>query len=256
MNDKTIKEIKDLLFNEKLSKAEIKHLMTDERKGVKVLIQKWNSDQRVIEQEKQEYDRMCQYEHMAVKQGYRLIAGIDEVGRGPLAGPVVAAAVILKDSFYLPGLNDSKKLSEQKRELFYEYILNNALVGIAFVSSKTIDEINIYQASKLAMQDAVKKLTSLPDFLLIDALNLPLPIAQKSIIKGDANSVSIAAASVVAKVTRDRYMRKLGEKYPEYGFENHMGYGTKQHLDAITNLGITDEHRTTFGPVKGQKVNV
>ncbi len=174
-----------------------------------------------------------------------------KISRGPLAGPVVCAAVILGENFFLPGLNDSKALSEKKREQLYEYIMDHALsVGIGSASATEIDELNIYQATKLAMTRAVKQLEISPEYLLIDAMELPLSIPQTSIIKGDAKSISIAASSIIAKVTRDRYMKELGEKYPQYGFESHMGYGTSQHIQAIEKYGVIEEHRRSFAPVK------
>ncbi len=170
---------------------------------------------------------------------------------GPLAGPVVAAAVILGEDFYLPGLNDSKKVSESKREQFYKYIMEHAIcVAIGKATAAEIDELNIYQATKLAMSRAVDSLKIKPDYLLIDAMEIPITIPQKPIIKGDAKSVSIAASSIIAKVTRDRYMKDLGEKYPHFGFENHMGYGTAAHMESIEKYGIIDEHRRSFAPIK------
>ena len=181
------------------------------------------------------------------EQGFSLIAGIDEVGRGPLAGPVVASAVILPETFYLPGLNDSKKISEAKRELFYETIMEEAIaVGTGIVHNEEIDEINIYEATKKAMITAVAQLSQQPDHLLIDAMKLDLPIPQLSIIKGDAKSVSIAAASIVAKVTRDRMMKEYAKEYPHYGFDKNMGYGTSAHLDALHAYGLTPWHRKKF----------
>jgi ribonuclease HII len=168
-----------------------------------------------------------------------------------LAGPVVAAAVVLPDSFKLLGLTDSKKLSKEKREYFYQEIKAQAIAySVQMVHAPQVDEINIYQATKLAMTNAVKALGINVDFLLLDAIDLPLPIKQLSIIKGDQKSMSIAASSVLAKVTRDRYMEKLNETYPGYGFAKHVGYGTKEHLEAIDTLGITSEHRRSFRPVK------
>lgn len=184
------------------------------------------------------------------KKGYSIIAGIDEVGRGPLAGPVVAAAVILSEDFYLPGLNDSKKLSKAKRESYYTYIKQHADIGIGIVDHKEIDQLNIYQATKKAMQMAVQSLTRTPDYLLIDAMTLPLSVPQESIIKGDTKSASIAAASIVAKVVRDRMMEQFAKKYPYYGFDQNMGYGTKEHLDGLKIYGPSDIHRLSFSPVK------
>ena len=181
-------------------------------------------------------------------KGYKLICGVDEAGRGPLAGPVCAAAVILDENEYIEGVNDSKKLSEKKREALFDVIKEMALAyGICMVDCKTIDEINILQATMKAMAGAVKALSLTPDFAIIDGNKCPeLPMEAMAVVKGDANSASIAAASILAKVTRDRYMIELAEKYPGYGFEVHKGYGTKAHYKAIEEQGICDEHRRTF----------
>ncbi|OEH91244.1 ribonuclease HII [Bacillus solimangrovi] len=251
MQKLTIKEIEEKLFSNELSSLEIQKLYKDERKGVQRLL---NKKERLEEEEhllKQQYESMSMYENQCRSLNYKWIAGIDEVGRGPLAGPVTAAAVILSEDAYIAGLNDSKTLSEAKRETLYEEIMKSAIsVSVQMVDASKIDEINIYQAAKHAMKQAVETLDVKPDYLLVDAMEIALPIPQRSIIKGDANSVSIAAASIVAKVTRDRYMKELGVKYPEYGFENHMGYGTKQHLEAIEKIGVINEHRRTFSPVQ------
>lgn len=192
------------------------------------------------------------YEKELYQKGINYIGGVDEVGRGPLVGPVVAACVILPKDFYLEGLNDSKKLSEKKRDIFYEYIINHALgYGIGIISPAEIDEINIYQASKKAMLyaiDEARKNVSL-EHVLIDAMPLELDIPTTSIIKGDAKSVSIAAASVVAKVTRDRLMYELDKKYPMYEFGKHKGYPTKKHIEAINKYGLIEGYRHTYGPV-------
>ena len=226
-------------------------LLEDERKGVQRLITKWKKQKGDKEKEKQKFIEMSIYESTLRQRGIVSIAGIDEVGRGPLAGPVVTAAVVLPEDFYIPGLNDSKKLSEAKRERFYGEIQEKALaIGIGIIPPNVIDEINIYQATKQAMLDAVANLSCTPEHLLIDAMELPTSIPQTSIIKGDAKSISISAASVIAKVTRDRMMKELGKRYPQYGFEQHMGYGTKQHLQAIETYGVLDEHRKSFAPIK------
>lgn len=193
---------------------------------------------------------MKEYEDELYKQGINYIAGIDEVGRGPLIGPVVTAAVILPKDFYDERINDSKKLSEKKRELLYEVIMENALcVGIGMSSNEVIDEINILEATKKAMIEAVSKLSIKPEHLLIDALKLNIDIPQTSIIKGDAKSISIASASIIAKVTRDRMLIELDKKHPEYGFKKNKGYGTKQHIEALYKYGVLKEHRKSFEPV-------
>ena len=188
------------------------------------------------------------FENEARENGYKIICGVDEAGRGPLAGPVCAAAVILPENHIIDGLNDSKKLSEKKREALYDVIKNEALAySIAMASEKEIDDINILQATYLAMRRAVAGLEIKPDFVLVDGNRDPLlGIDTKTVIKGDALSASIAAASVLAKVTRDRYMLSISEKYPEYQFPKHKGYGTKLHYEMIEKYGISDIHRKTF----------
>ena len=192
-----------------------------------------------------------EYEKKLYSEGYKLIAGIDEVGRGPLVGPVVTACVILPMNFKLEGLTDSKKLTEKKREAFFDIIMEQALsVGIGIMDESIIDKVNIYEATKLAMYDAIKKSKIKPDFLLIDAMKLEdTDIPSLSIIKGDLKSISISAASVIAKVTRDRMMDELHEKYPMYNFKKNKGYPTKEHVEAIEKYGIINEHRKTFNPV-------
>ncbi len=199
---------------------------------------------------------LLKYEKELYKEKITLIAGIDEVGRGPLVGPVVACAAILPKNYKLEGLNDSKKLSEKKRNQLYEILLKDVIdYAIGECTPKEIDEINIYQASKLAMQRAVEKLKITPKHLLIDAMPMELDIPSTSIIKGDAKSLSIAAASVIAKVTRDRYMEQLHEKYPNYGFNKHKGYPTKLHLENIKKYGIFNEYRFTYKPVHDLIIN-
>ena len=180
--------------------------------------------------------------------GKGMICGIDEAGRGPLAGPVVAAAVILPRDVDYIYLNDSKKVTEKRREALFEQIVSTAVsYGIGIVSHDIIDEINILQATYKAMREAVENMKIRPDICLVDAVTVPeLDIPQVPIVKGDAKSLSIAAASVLAKVTRDRIMTELGEKYPQYGFEKHKGYGTKAHIEAIKEFGPAEEHRKTF----------
>jgi ribonuclease HII len=223
----------------------------DPRIGVQDLISKWNHSYEKQLKAKEHFAQMSIYEQSLRIQGFQAIAGIDEAGRGPLAGPVVAAAVILPEGFYLAGLNDSKQVPESRREHFYEVIQKEAAaIGIGIIHSDEIDRINIYQSTKKAMLAAIMDLSATPDHLLIDAMELVVPMPQLSIIKGDAKSISIAAASIIAKVTRDRMMRKYALKYSHYGFENNMGYGTAKHLEALRNHGVTPWHRRSFSPVR------
>lgn len=191
------------------------------------------------------------YEKEAYRLGYNYVAGVDEVGRGPLVGPVVTACVILPKNFKLDGLTDSKKLTEKKRDYFYDIIMENALsVSVGVKDNNVIDEVNIYEATKLAMYEAIEKSSIKPDYVLIDAMNLEkLNVPYVPIIKGDLKSISISAASVIAKVTRDRMMYELDLQYPMYDFKNNKGYPTKKHVEAIEKYGIIKQHRKTFNPV-------
>ena len=194
---------------------------------------------------------LYEYENELYDKGINLIGGIDEVGRGPLIGPVVAACVILPKNYKLEGLTDSKKLSEKKRDKFYNILMKDAVsIGIGIVGEKAIDELNIYQATKKAMAQAVDNMKIKPEHILVDAMPLELDIPTTSIIKGDAKSITIAAASVIAKVTRDRMMYELDKKYPMYDLKHNKGYPTKKHLEAIDKYGITKYHRLSYGPVK------
>lgn len=196
---------------------------------------------------------LYEYENELYDKGIKYIGGVDEVGRGPLIGPVVASCVVLPKDFVLEGLTDSKKLSEKKRNLFYDYIINHCIAyGLGVVSPKEIDEINIYEASRKAMIIAINKVREQINLehVLIDAMPINLDIPTTSIIKGDAKSISIAAASVIAKVTRDSMMYELDEKYPMYGFASHKGYPTKKHIEAIHKYGLIDGYRKSYGPVK------
>jgi len=191
-----------------------------------------------------------QYERELIKLGIKLIAGVDEVGRGPLIGPVVAAAVILPVDYQLDGLTDSKKLSEKKREEFFKIIERDAIaIGVGVVDEKRIDEINIYEATKEAMIIAINNLSVKAEHILIDAMKLEIDIPSTSIIKGDLKSLSISAASVVAKVTRDHMLYEIDKEFPMYDLKNNKGYGTKKHLEGIKKYGITKYHRLSFKPV-------
>ncbi|MBR4723302.1 MAG: ribonuclease HII [Clostridia bacterium] len=193
-------------------------------------------------------EKMKETEKRLAKEGYKYIAGIDEAGRGPLAGPVYAAAVILPPDIRLDGINDSKKLSPKKREELFDEITKKAVsYSIFAVDEKKIDEINILNATYVAMNGAAEALSQKPDYVIIDGNSIKnMSYPHETIVKGDAKSISIAAASVLAKVARDRYITEMAKTYPEYGFERHKGYGTKEHTDAILKYGITPIHRRTF----------
>lgn len=198
-------------------------------------------------------ESLFKYENELKDKGIHIIGGTDEAGRGPLFGPVVASCVVLKDDFDIKGINDSKKLSEKKREEYFDYIMENCIVGISIISNEIIDKINIYEASRLAMMDAIKKVREKVnlEYVLTDAMKLPdLDIGYDAIIKGDAKSASIAAASIIAKVTRDRIMYDYDKKYPQYEFGKHKGYPTKRHIELLNKYGIIDGYRLTYGPVK------
>ena len=225
----------------------IKKYENDERQGVQKMILSCRKRMEKAAAEVQRLENMLIYE----KKYYDTcdyICGIDEAGRGPLAGPVVAGAVILPKGLKIPYLNDSKQLSEKKREELYDVIMEQAVsVGVGIVSPERIDEINILQATYEAMRKAVGTLSYRPDVLLNDAVIIPeLTIPQEKIIKGDAKSLSIAAASVIAKVTRDRMMKAYHELFPEYGFEKHKGYGSKEHIEMIQKIGPCAIHRRSF----------
>lgn len=248
----TIAQIKEKLAQiHDAQDAYVLQLRKDERAGVQKLIQQFENrlakEQAMINKAK----TMRQFENELLAKGYQAICGIDEVGRGPLAGPVVAAAVILPNDELILGLNDSKQLSEKKRESLYQIIQEKAVaIGIGVVDETTIDAINIYQAARLAMTKAVEQLAVQPDYLLIDAMELDLDIQQISLIKGDARSQSIAAASIIAKVYRDHLMVELDKQYPGYSFGKNAGYGTKEHLEGLEKYGVTPIHRKTFAPIK------
>ena len=219
---------------------------SDSRAGVKNLIRKYQKQEEKLEQERQRLEQMREYEHCYA--ACKWICGIDEAGRGPLAGPVVAGAVILPEDCEILYLNDSKKLSAKKREELYDEIMEKAIAtGIGMASPARIDEINILQATYEAMREAIHNLGIMPEILLNDAVTIPdIAIAQVPIIKGDAKSASIAAASIVAKVTRDRMMKEYDTVYPGYDFAKNKGYGTKAHIEGIKKQGICDIHRKTF----------
>ena len=248
----TIKEIKEQLANiQRLDDPLLAELEQDSRSGVIQAIAKRKRELQKQVDEDLRLEKMLAYEKELYAQGIDLIAGVDEVGRGPLAGPVVAAAVILPKACKIPGLNDSKKIPKSKHKEIYEAVLQNAIaIGIGVKANQVIDQVNIYEATKLAMMEAIGQLEPQPQHLLIDAMRLDLPIPQTSIIKGDANSLSIAAASIVAKVTRDQMMEEFDKEYPGYDFAQNAGYGTAKHLAGLDKLGVTPIHRRSFEPIK------
>ena len=248
----TIKEIKERLATiDDLDHPLFEELILDGRAGVQAAISKRKRELQKQVDEDLRLEKMLAYEKELYTQGIQLIAGVDEVGRGPLAGPVVAAAVILPKACKIPGLNDSKKIPKSKHKEIYEAVLQNAVaIGIGIKDNQVIDQVNIYEATKLAMMEAIGQLEPQPQHLLIDAMKLDLPIPQTSIIKGDANSLSIAAASIVAKVTRDQMMEEFDREYPGYDFAQNAGYGTANHLAGLHKLGVTPIHRRSFEPVK------
>ena len=248
----TIKEIKEQLASiQRLDDPLLTELEQDSRSGVIQAIAKRKKEIQKRLDEDERLEGMLAYEKECYARGMELIAGVDEVGRGPLAGPVVAAAVILPKACKIPGLNDSKKIPKSKHKEIYEAVLQNAIaIGIGIKDNHVIDQVNIYEATKLAMMEAIGQLDPQPQHLLIDAMKLDLPIPQTSIIKGDANSLSIAAASIVAKVTRDQMMEEFDCEYPGYDFTQNAGYGTANHLAGLHKLGVTPIHRRSFEPVK------
>ena len=248
----TIKEIKELLATVKdLDNPIFLDFEKDNRSGIQKEISKRKKAIQAELDEDLRLESMLSYEKELYKQGLTLIAGVDEVGRGPLAGPVVAAAVILPKNCKIRGLNDSKKIPKKKHLEIFQAVQDQALsIGIGIMDNHVIDKVNIYEATKLAMKEAVSQLEPQPEHLLIDAMKLELPISQTSIIKGDANSLSIAAASIVAKVARDKIMANYDQEFPGYDFGQNAGYGTAKHLEGIDKHGITPIHRTSFEPIK------
>lgn len=248
----TIKEVKAALAEvSQLDDTLFTQLATDSRAGVQMALKQRRRQLSAAIAEEERLEKMLSYEKKYYQMGVDLIAGIDEVGRGPLAGPVVAAAVILPRNSKIKGLNDSKKIPKSKHQAIYREVLHQALaVGIGIKDHQVIDQVNIYEATKLAMLEAIGQLEVEPQVLLIDAMTLDITIAQEAIIKGDANSLSIAAASIVAKVTRDQLMADYDKSYPGYDFTKNAGYGTKSHLEGLAKLGITPIHRKSFEPIK------
>ena len=248
----TIKEVTALLAQvDNLDSPVWADLAQDDRAGIQAAIKKRQKELEKEAAEDARLEAMLYYEKALYENGVELIAGIDEVGRGPLAGPVVAAAVILPNGCKIRYLNDSKKIPKSKHEAIYNEIIEHAVaVGVGVKDAAVIDQVNIYEATKLAMLEALGQLSQEPEHLLIDAMKLDTPIPQTSIIKGDANSLSIAAASIVAKVTRDKMMADYDKEFSGYGFAKNAGYGTSEHLEGLNKLGITPIHRKTFEPIK------
>lgn len=248
----TIKEIKEQLAQiQQLNDPLFDELEKDDRSGVIQAVAKRKREIQKCLDEDERLEGMLAYEKELYAQGIQLIAGVDEVGRGPLAGPVVAAAVILPQGCKISGLNDSKRIPKSKHKKIYESVLKNAIaIGIGVKDNQVIDHVNIYEATKLAMVEAIAQLDPQPQHLLIDAMKLDLAIPQTSIIRGDANSLSIAAASIVAKVTRDQMMEDWDQIYPGYDFAQNAGYGTAKHLAGLQKLGVTPIHRRSFEPIK------
>lgn len=247
----TIANIKLQLKNTSPNDEQLLIWQQDKRVGVQNALKAWQKKQVMLREKREHFLSRFDIERQYWMQGYDLIAGVDEVGRGPLAGPVVAAAVILPHDFDVLDVIDSKQLSAKKRDELYDKIIEKAIsIGVGRVEASIIDEINIYEAARVAMTEAVNQLAPIPEALLIDAMRLDLDLPQEFLIKGDARSNSIGAASIIAKVTRDRLMDSYGLKYPGYGFEKNAGYGTKEHLEGIKKIGITPIHRKTFAPIK------
>ncbi len=244
----TLAQIWALLEEGMLDEKKMQSLEDDPRKGARKLLQKYQREKEKKEEEKRRIHELKKYELQAKKAGFSIIAGVDEAGRGPLAGPVVAAAVILPLDIEIEGINDSKKLSSARRQYLYKKIYENALdISVAMVHVEEIDRMNIHRASLKAMYEAVNKLTIEPVYLLVDGFTIPhIKCEQKAVISGDSLSYSIAAASIVAKVTRDNYMQKLDNDYPQYGFCRHKGYGTEAHIKALRSHGVSPVHRLTF----------
>ena len=245
----TIGEIKKLLAQGSVNHEDLKILENDTRVGVQKLLLSYHNRQQKLAKKKAAFIKRFAYEKTFWAKN-KTVAGVDEVGRGPLAGPVVTAAVIIDDNFDLTDVNDSKKLSAKRRQELFPLILKEAVsVAIGLKSPQVIDEINIYEADRLAMAEAVKNLDVKPDALLVDAMQVPVQLPQVRLIKGDAKSNSIAAASIVAKVFRDNLMADYAKIYPEYHFDENAGYGTQAHLQALAKYGPTPIHRKTFAPV-------
>ncbi len=247
----TISEIREILLGSP-SKEFLAELELDSRVAVKKLLQAYHKRIEKAALERERFHKMLSYERNYYAEGAKLIAGVDEAGRGPLAGPLVIAAVVMPEEFFISGLNDSKQISASKRDKLYDEILQKALsVSVNIVSISNIDELNIYRATQQGMAEVLLHLDKQPDVALIDAMPVEAgEIKTVSLVHGDALSASIAAASIIAKVTRDRIMEKLDALYPAYKFANNKGYGSKDHMQAIDQDGVTEWHRRSYEPVK------
>ena len=247
----TISEIREILLGSP-SEEFLVELELDQRVAVKKLLQAYHKRIEKAALERERFHKMLSYERQYYDEGAKLIAGVDEAGRGPLAGPLVIAAVVMPQKFFISGLNDSKQISASKRDKLYDEILQKALsVSVNIVSISNIDELNIYRATQQGMAEVLLHLDKQPDVALIDAMPVEAgDIKTVSLVHGDALSASIAAASIIAKVTRDRIMEKLDILYPAYKFANNKGYGSKDHMQAIDQDGVTEWHRRSYEPVK------
>ncbi|MBQ9365545.1 MAG: ribonuclease HII [Schwartzia sp.] len=243
----SVKEIKQLLHEIEITPDILEAFRNDPRGGVRNAVRAYEREQK----ERERVDALYEYEREAAGEGCEIVAGVDEAGRGPLAGPVAVAAVILPTGLFIPKLNDSKKLSPKSRDELYDVITEKAVAyKCVLVDAATIDRVNILQATINGMYEAILNLNPQPDKVLIDAVNLDrLPMPSLSIIGGDAKSASIGAASIIAKVTRDRLMMEYDATYPEYGFARHKGYGTREHIEAIRKYGPCPIHRKSFEPI-------
>lgn len=253
ISDWTVKEIREWLKQKpRLSHEEWNSLVQDPRKGVQKLALTYQRKLKKEEHEQHRLAAMWKWEKMCWERGYQGIVGVDEAGRGPLAGPVVAAAVILPRDFNVEGMNDSKKLTAQERQQLKKRIEQQAIrIGVGLIDAEYIDQHNILQATLQAMRIAIQQCEPVADLALVDALEIPgLKIPQRKIIKGDQRSHSIAAASIIAKTVRDAWMEEAAQKYPQYGFEKHKGYGTEEHLAQIKQWGPSPIHRRTFAPLR------
>ena len=254
----TVAQIAKILETDDLPSSTIQQLKQDSRASVLRLLKKWELRQGQKAAEMQRMQSLYSFEQEYYQQGYQYVAGVDEAGRGPLAGPVVAAAVILPVKAYIPILNDSKKLTEKQRDSLYQIIKSIAVAtSSVIIDTDIIDHLNIYQATVKGMYQAIKALSITPQAVLIDAVPLPdCKLPTQSIIKGDALSASIAAASIIAKVERDKLMSQLDKIYPQYGFGKHKGYGTKEHFQAIYQHGPCPIHRKSFQPIKNYEETI